>query len=301
MDLDRSGLWLRRELLTEGICDDELGRARRQGQALTVRRGAYVGSADERLRDPLALHLLTVHAAVRQLPPRAVVSHVSAAVLHGLDIWAVPLTRVHVTRSRSSGGRSGRHLHLHTAPLDADEVDEVGGVQTTTVARTVVDLARSVPFEQAVVSADAALRIGLVDAAELRHAVDRAAHRPGNRRARRVVEFADGRSESVGESRSRVALQRAGVPAPALQHEVRSATGLLVARVDFWWAARATVGEFDGAVKYRRLLRPGQDAGDAVFAEKIREDAVRAEGVRVVRWTWRELDDFATVVARLRV
>jgi hypothetical protein len=98
-----------------------------------------------------------------------------------------------------------------------------------------------------------------------------------------------------------VALQRAGVPAPLLQHEVRSATGLLIARVDFWWAARATAGEFDGAVKYGRLLRPGQDAGDAVFAEKLREDAVRAEGLRVVRWTWRELDDFAAVVARLRL
>jgi hypothetical protein len=301
MDLDRSGLWLRRELLAEGFRDDELGRVRRQGQAVTVRRGAYVGSADERLRDPLARHALTVYAAVCQLPPHAVVSHVSAAVLHGLDVWAVPLNRVHVTRSRSSGGRSGRHLHLHTAPLDADEVDDVGGVPTTSVARTVVDLARSVPFEQAVVIADAALRLRLVEPAELREGVYRASYRPGNRGARRVVEFADGRSESVGESRSRVALQRAGIPAPALQHEVRSAAGLLIARVDFWWAAHATAGEFDGAVKYGRLLRPGQDAGDAVFAEKLREDAVRAEGLRVVRWTWPDLDDFGKVAARLRL
>jgi hypothetical protein len=62
---------------------------------------------------------------------------------------------------------------------------------------------------------------------------------------------------------------------------------------------RRTVGEFDGKVKYGRLLRPGQELGDAVYAEKLREDAIRAEGCEVVRRTWRDLDAF-TAVSRLR-
>ncbi len=42
------------------------------------------------------------------------------------------------------------------------------------------------------------------------------------------------------------------------------------------------MGEFDGRIKYGRLLRPGQEAGDAVFEEKRREDAIRDEGWKVV-------------------
>jgi hypothetical protein len=46
------------------------------------------------------------------------------------------------------------------------------------------------------------------------------------------------------------------------------------------------VAEFDGRMKYGRLLRPGQEAGDAVFDEKRREDAIPDESWGVVRWTW---------------
>lgn len=49
-------------------------------------------------------------------------------------------------------------------------------------------------------------------------------------------------------------------------------------------------GEFDGKVKYGRLLQPGESAGDAVFREKRREDAVRDLGWQMVRWTWDEIE-----------
>ena len=59
------------------------------------------------------------------------------------------------------------------------------------------------------------------------------------------------------------------------------------------------VGEFDGLVKYGRLLRPGQDAGQAVFEEKRREDAIRDEDWRVTRWTWPDLEPFEGVARRI--
>jgi hypothetical protein len=74
----------------------------------------------------------------------------------------------------------------------------------------------------------------------------------------------------------------------------------LLGRCDFGWPERSAVGEFDGEVKFGRLLRPGQDPGKVVFEEKIREDALRAQGLNVVRWTWRELDDFAEAAVRIR-
>jgi hypothetical protein len=70
--------------------------------------------------------------------------------------------------------------------------------------------------------------------------------------------------------------------------------------VDFGWPGLRTVGEFDGRVKYVRLLRPGQDPGDVVFEEKRREDDLRDAGLQVVRWGWDDLGDFDLVAARLR-
>jgi len=102
--------------------------------------------------------------------------------------------------------------------------------------------------------------------------------------------FADGRSESVGESRSRVAIHRAGLEPPTPQWAVLGVTGRLVGRVDFGWPPLRAVGEFDGCAKYGRFLGPGQAPADVVIAEKLREDRLRDEGLRVVRWTWSELD-----------
>ena len=68
-----------------------------------------------------------------------------------------------------------------------------------------------------------------------------------------------------------------------------------------WWSGRRpVVGEFDGEVEYGRLLRPGQDPGDVVVQEKIREDHLRELGLDVVRWTWQDLADPQHLLARLR-
>ena len=83
-----------------------------------------------------------------------------------------------------------------------------------------------------------------------------------------------------------------------LQWRVRCAG--LIAYTDFAWLKQRTIGEFDGKIKYGCLVKPGQDPGDVVFAEKLREDAIRDEDLEVVRWTWAVLDDFAPTAARLR-
>jgi hypothetical protein len=66
------------------------------------------------------------------------------------------------------------------------------------------------------------------------------------------------------------------------------------------WRDERLLGEFDGRIKYGRLLRPGQDPGDAVFEEKLREDALRDEGWGMVRWVWAELARPAALVQRWR-
>jgi hypothetical protein len=292
---DPSDLVFRPALLAAGHTDDDLRRLRAQRRLTAVRPGAYVPSDDPRLDDAVARHALAVRATVRTLSPDAVVSHVSAAVLHGLPLWAVPLDRVHATRDRRTGGRRTALLHLHTVGLDPSEIDEVDGVTVTSVDRTLADLARMLPFEPALVVADAALHRHRTSAAAFTAAVARAAGRQGSPRARRVAAAVDLRAESPGETCSRVAIARAGLPAPTLQYEVPE----IGARTDFYWEEFRTIGEFDGKVKYGRALRPGQTPGDVVFAEKRREDALRDLGFEVVRWTWDELHPFDGPAGRL--
>ena len=290
----------RRELIATGVAEHEVRQRLRRRELLPVRRGSYLLAADGPPSRPEDRHLLAVHAALPELAPDAVVSHVSAALLFGLPVWGVDLSRVHVTRSRRSGARRGRVTQVHAAQLDPDEVVDLGGRRVTVPVRTIVDMARSLPFAPAVAVADAALHRHLVTPADLAVALARAQRRRGAPAAARVADFADGRSMSVGESRSRIALRNAGIPAPVLQWGVVSRDGMVLGEVDFGWPGLRTVGEFDGRAKYGRLLRSGQDPGDAVFAEKVREDAIRDEDLRMVRWIWRELDYFAPVAERLR-
>jgi hypothetical protein len=231
---------------------------------------------------------LLVAATVPQLAAGAVISHASAALLHGLPTWPECLERVHVTRDRNYGGKRRSVVTVHCAPFVAEDIVELNGVRLTSLARTVIDLARSRPFDQAVSSGDRAMAIGL-SRTRLDEALVRMKRWPYVRQARRVVAFLDGRSESAGESLSRVRIADDGLPAPELQRQIIDANGRPVGRVDFCWETHRTIGEFDGRIKYGRLLKPGESSENAVFAEKLREDALRDNGWQVVRWLWSDL------------
>jgi hypothetical protein len=289
---------LRQGLRVAGYGDDEVRALLRRGELATVRRGAYVsGPLPD---DNCVRHRAEIRAASRQLCADAVISHVSAVVLRGWDVWGLPLTQVRVTRARRSGGRLDPGVHVYAAPLRAEEIEFVDGIPVTSAARIVTDVARTVPFEQAVVVADCALATGAVTPAELADAIARQKGWPGAPKARRALGFANGLSGSVGESRSRVAIARAGLPAPELQEEFCDAFGTHIGTVDFWWKKQRLIGEFDGLVKYGRLLKPGQSVADAVVAEKIREDALRDQDTRMARWLWTDLRPFTATAARLR-
>jgi hypothetical protein len=176
--------------------------------------------------------------------------------------------------------------------LTDDDVVVIDGVRATSAARTVLDCARIMPFVDAVVLADAALQRMSTSPEGLSRAVEQQSGWPGAPAARRVVAFADGRAETPGESVSRVVFVELGLPRPELQVTLEGADGS-VYRTDFYWEAYRTVGEFDGAVKYR-----GDGGADVVFAEKIREDGLRDAGNEVFRWVWRDLYQGRAELAR---
>ena len=278
---------LTRTLRTQGLGTDDVARLRRSGELTRVRRGAYAYAPDE---DQVGekRHRRLVLATAPQLLDGSVVSHGSAAVLHGLPVRGFAIEKVHVTRDRSGHGKRRSVVHVHGAPLPASDLTVIDGVLVTSLARTVLDLARTRPMEQAVAAGDVALRLGL-SPATLRLGLFGMQRWPGVRAARRATEFLDVRSESVGESVSRVRMHLDGLPAPELQQAILGPDGQVIARVDFLWRDQRVAGEFDGKVKYGRLLKPGQSESDVVYDEKVREDRIRDEDYGVVRWTWADL------------
>jgi hypothetical protein len=294
---ESSLLRMRRDAVTLGYSDDELARLARSGTWSRLRRGAYVEGPPP--SDPIARHRLLVAATTAGLRRPAVVSHQSAAVLLGLPLWGVRLDRVHVTRSPPAAQDRSRVLHCHVAGLRSDELVVVDGLTVTGPVRTLLDMARSLPFEVAVVALDGALHRRPALAGEVRAALGALIGVPGGRGAARAVAFADGRSESVGESRSRVLLSGHGVAPSDIQHRV-VVDGFEIARTDFVWEDDGLVGEFDGRMKYGRLLRPGQKPEDAVVEEKRREDAIREAGWGVVRWMWTDLQRPGLLADRVR-
>jgi hypothetical protein len=83
-------------------------------------------------------------ATVPQLHDGAVISHASAAVLHGLPTGQMRWIGCTLTRNRSSGGNRRSVVQVHEAPLVHDHVTAIDGLLVTSLARTVLDLCRTV-------------------------------------------------------------------------------------------------------------------------------------------------------------
>lgn len=289
---------LSKDLTEQGYTYAELARMTRDAELVRVRRGAYVAASAEPV-DPRVAHLQLLEATAAQSSSDLVVSHASAAVLHSLPIAPDHLDRVHLTQDRRGQGRIRRYVHIHGSALTAEVVTEVDGFRVTSLSRTMLDLACVLRPLLAVPVGDAALRAGMT-VAELNQRLAESSHRHGIARARRTATLLDARSESPGESMSRVVFAEHRIPTPTPQLEVFDGLGRFVARSDFGWVDQQTLGEFDGKVKYGRLLlEPGQSPQEALFEEKRREDRLRDLGWQVVRWTWAELFQPAALIERL--
>ena len=248
-------------------------------------------------------HRLLTVALLRSFEGRVVASHQSALVLHGVPLWKADLRTAHL--SRTSGDhtrhRTGAVLHPQ-APLAP--VRTADGLATVDVGVACVqvglyppqDVARRHPFES-LVAADGALRAGLITPEGLDAAVALCAHHPGIQQVRALLQFADGRHESVGETRLAHVMRLLG---HKFTPQVWVTAGGRRWRCDFelegGGGCEGVLVEFDGLLKYSGGDSVGVSPGaaptgrEALVAEKWREDRLRDEGRQVVRFTWSELD-----------
>jgi hypothetical protein len=266
------------------------------GRWLMLRRGVYCDSALSERADPVWLHAA---ATLLVTPTGSAISCETAGALYELPIgrWRALGSRaatgqppvIYVTHAPTSGPARRRHPGIveRAAALPAAHLAYFQGLLLTTPARTVVDLARLRPYVEAVAVADAAIHLGLTTNAQLVAVRDACPSWPGINRASKVIDFADGAAESPLESRSRVAFALGGLPTPVLQAVILLRNGGR-ARADFLWEQWRVIGEADGRLK---IQRP-----EDLWAEKLREDALRELGYEVVRWTWDEIVNHPEIV-----
>jgi hypothetical protein len=258
-----------------------------RGLRVRVRRGVYVDAAEYAALASGERHVVNLRALDAVSRDRPVFSHWSALVLHGLPFLVDRTSQVH-TSVADPGRRGVVGVHAHLFEVADQDLVQRHGLLCTSLARTVVDVAGIAAFDEGVVVADAALHGGRAGGHEgLATALERARPRRAEPRISRVIGFADGASESPGESLSRVTMHRLRVPPPVLQHRLFDSDGL-AARLDFWFPKVRVAGEMDGRQKYLDAAMNGGDPARVVYEEKLREDRVRALGVRVVRWGWVE-------------
>ena len=258
------GLLTTAELLAEGVGPSRIRTLVRRGSLVVVRRGVYgyAGVVSQARALRAGDCLLQTAAALAAIGPGAVASHHTAAVLHGVDLLGRGPAYVTTTRSSSLTSRSAKPgMLVHYAGLPAGHVTQQKGVPVTTVARTVIDLARTSSFRAGVVTADNALHRGRTTKDELSAVLADCRRWRGIRAAAAVVEFADRKSESALESVARVVFRDLGLPPPELQ--VWLGRDEDAVRVDFLWRRYRTVVEVDGAVNtgsWRRSRHPGAAA-----------------------------------------
>ena len=227
-------------------------------------------------------------AAVLAGGPGAVLSHASAAALWG--IRPTSATRIDVT-VRSAGGRAKRPgLRIHRTPtLRADEITEHQAIRVTTPARTLLDLAATLPRRALERALDEAEIHELYDLASLDAMARTHAGERGARHLRRALDE-DGDptlTDSELEELMLALCEEHGLERPEPQAWV---AGL---RVDFLFAASRLVVETDG-YRYHRTRR--------AFERDRERDAILARaGYRTLRFTHRQLTrEPAMVAATLR-
>lgn len=269
-----------------GVPAGRLRALARSGDLVRVRHGVYASRAATEIaaESPRKRNQLEVFAALAAIGFDTVVSHQSAAFLNGLDLLgvrqdetppAVTLTRPSAER-RNRGGIEG--VTCYAAALPAGHVEKQGEMRITTVQRTVSDLARTLPFMDAVVVADSALHRHDFTKSEYEPVFQACSGWPGAGKAREVLEFADANSGSVFESCLRVLLRDWGFDPPETGVTISCDRDDFI--VDFLFREQKTIVETDGRVKYtdKRYI-------DRQFD---RDRLLRDAGYKVVHVTWDE-------------
>ena len=294
------GFFTRAHAREAGHDDRAIAREARAGRWRRIRRGYYTFPDTWAEANPEQRHLIMCRAVLDSLGDDVALSHISGCIAHKVDVWDIPLDHVHVTRLDGGAGRIEAGVVHHEGLVLDNEVSVVDGMKVLAAQRCVLEAGSLGRPESALVLLNSALHRRLCSIDDIGNQFDVMAHWPRVRHLHVPVHMATEKSESVGESRGLWLFFVEHLPAPTLQHEV-VVDGRLIGRTDWAWLKHRGLGEFDGKIKYGRLLKPGQDPGEVVFQEKRREDDLReATDAWMIRLIWTDLDRPSETATRIR-
>ena len=249
-----------------------IGERVRSGHLLPLHPGVYAVGHTRLRREG---HWL---AAVLAVGPGAVLSHRDAAGLH--DLRAANHARIDVSTAGKAGSSAKIAVH-RTRTLDAQDITTVRGIPVTTVARTLVDLAGTVPYHHLTRAIKEAERQRTFDLQKVQDALARTRGRrgPGHRAMREAI--AECAAHEGHHTRSPLEdaflrlLRDRGLPSPATNATIEGF------EVDAVWPAERIAVELDG----------WRDHGTrrAFEEDRKRDAALTAAGWRVVRFTYRQV------------
>lgn len=218
-------------------------------------------------------------------------SHTTAATLYGVPLPHVdPLIHVCVRAPGRAPAIAGFAGHK----LGRWETRVVHELPVTTPEQTWVDLAQLLARDALVAAGDFLVsgRRPLSSRVALARALEQSGGRRGVHRAREALSLVREGSESPGETRLRLLLSGAGLPAPTLNHVLRGSGGEFIARVDFAFPLHRVALEYEG--DFHRVEQ-------TIWQKDIhRQSRIEDLGWRVVRVTSADISSSAELIARMR-
>jgi hypothetical protein len=230
-------------------------------------------------------------AAVLRAGEGAALSHRAAAALWGIE-RADGRSRIDITSPRAT--RSSAAIHRHRARLDPDEVTTRRLIPVTTLSRTLLDISTVLSIEGlegAIREAEYIHRFRLrdLDALLSRHAGGR-----GTAALKACLHSLGrgprGRTRNKLEVRFASLLARTDLPSPQLNVLLELDGGPVEA--DCLWRDQRVIVELDGGKAHRTR--------SAFESDRERDRRLQVAGWRVIRLTWRQLDEPKTILDDLR-
>jgi hypothetical protein len=275
------GVVARRQLLALGLGAKAIAYRVRTKRPIRLGRGVYALGHAELRREGRVL------ATVLACPDGTVLSHRSAAAVLGIRPWSGTFVELTV---RGHGGQTARPgLRVHrSADLPPHERTTVSAIPTTTLPRTLLDLAAVVPAHHLRRAVERADQQELFDLRAVERTLDEHPGRPGRRALTALL--ADLRAHGTVATRSdleaamlQLCLDH-GLPRPVVNHFDGQR------ETDFRWPAQRLVVEVDGWAYHRSRT--------TFDGDRARDRASLRAGWRVARFSDRQLASDPRAVAQ---
>lgn len=279
----RGGIFTARDAQAKGITLNRLRRLREAGLLMRLARGVYAEVETSENAGPWSAFALRSRAFTLAHGPNAYAAGWSAVAIHGLPTISPPPARpvVIVADSRGRLDDDTCYGRVRSSQLPSTHRSLVDECQVTSIERTVIDIARTAPRDEALVVADAALAWGL-ERESLLSVVDDAYRWPGVAAAAWIVGHADPYSETAIETLGRLAFIEGDLPVPISNAWIE--LGSRRVRPDHLLDDLWMVFEGDGAQKYNNRV----DAGSVIDQQREREWWLRNAGFEIgVRYGWK--------------